>query len=200
MSQSEPSSHTRRILIAGVGSRLRGDDGFGPRVIDLLSARSLPENVELRDIGTAGITIATDLSEYDVVIFLDSMEMDGEPGLLRRVEVDVSDLDLDAGELARATLHEVGLEGLLKFSKTIGALPPRVVLVGCKPKDLSPSLKLSDEVERAAHEAVDMVLEILGLKCILPRKQIPFVHMKECGRVRAILYLGDVAYLLAPFV
>ena len=163
MSPSEPSSQTRRILIAGVGSRLRGDDGFGPRVIDLLSARPLLENVELRDIGTADITIATDLSEYDVVIFLDSMEMEGEPGLLRRVEV--GDID-DAGELARATLHEVGLEGLLKFSKAIGALPPRVVLVGCKPKDLGPSLKLSDEVERTAHEAVDMVLEILGLKCI----------------------------------
>ena len=165
MSQSEQSSQTRRILIAGVGSRLRGDDGFGPRVIDLLSARPLPENVELRDIGTADITIATDLSEYDVVIFLDSMEMEGEPGLLRRVEVEVGDID-DAGELARATLHEVGLEGLLKFSKGIGALPPRVVLVGCKPKDLGPSLKLSDEVERTAHKAVDMVLEILGLKCI----------------------------------
>lgn len=151
-------------MVAGVGNRLMGDDGFGPRVIDLLLPIQLPENIELRDIGTAGLTIATDLSEYDTVIFLDSMKMGGEPGRLSRVEIDVEDVREDVGELARVSLHEVGLEGLLKFSKAIGTLPSRVVLVGCEPKDLGPGLRLSDEVERAAHEAVDMVLEILSLR------------------------------------
>ena len=164
MYETDTSLRGKRVLVAGVGNRLMGDDGFGPRVIDLLSSTPLPENVELRDIGTAGLTIATDLSDYDLVVFLDSMEMEGEPGRLSRSEVDVEDIEEDAGDLARVSLHEVGLEGLLKFSKAIGTLPPRVVLVGCKPKDVGPSLKLSDEVESAAHEAVDMVLETLGLK------------------------------------
>ena len=164
MYETDTSLRGKRVLVAGVGNRLMGDDGFGPRVIDLLSSTPLPENVELRDIGTAGLTIATDLSDYDLVVFLDSMEMEGEPGRLSRSEVDVEDIEEDAGDLARVSLHEVGLEGLLKFSKAIGTLPPRVVLVGCKPKDVGPSLKLSDEVESAAYEAVDMVLETLGLK------------------------------------
>ena len=47
----------------------------------MLTSVSLPENIELRDIGTAGLTVATDLDEYDPVIFLDSMKMEGEPGL-----------------------------------------------------------------------------------------------------------------------
>ncbi len=162
MSESDASRRGGRILVAGVGNRLMRDDGFGPRVIDLLSSVPLPENVELRDIGTAGLTIATDLGEYDLVIFLDSMKMEGEPGRLSRVEVDVEDVKDEAGELARVTLHEVGLEGLLKFSKTIGTLPPRVVLVGCKPKNIGPCLGLSDEVEAAAHRAVDLVLDILN--------------------------------------
>jgi len=149
-----------------------GDDGFGPRVIDLLSENTLPENVELRDIGTAGLTVATDLNEYGLAIFLDSMGMEGEPGRLSRVEVDVEDVPDEVGELARVTLHEVGLEGLLKFSKAIGTLPPRVILVGCKPKDLSPGLRLSDEVERAAHRAVELVLEILGEGDGQPEKQV----------------------------
>ena len=164
MCESDASSCGERTLVAGVGNRLMGDDGFGPRVIDLLSAIPLPENVEVRDIGTAGLTIATDLIEYDMVIFLDSMKMEGEPGRLSRVEIDVEDVHEDVGELARVSLHEVGLEGLLKFSKAIGVLPARVVLVGCRPKDLGPGLKLSDEVERAAHEAVETVLEILDLR------------------------------------
>ena len=61
----------KKVLVAGVGNRLMGDDGFGPRVIDVLSNYSIPDHVELRDVGTAGITIATDLSDYDEIIFLD---------------------------------------------------------------------------------------------------------------------------------
>jgi hydrogenase maturation protease len=67
----------------------------------------------------------------------------------------------DIGELARLTLHEAGLEGLLKFSKSIGTLPEDVFLVGCKPKKLEPSLELSPEVESALEKAVAIVNEIL---------------------------------------
>lgn len=152
------SSLTKKILIAGVGNRLMGDDGFGPRVIDLLSSAPLPENVEARDIGTAGLTIATDLDEYDLVVFVDSVNLEGKPGQLYKSGIMVEEEEGDAAELSRFTLHEVGLEGLLKFAKAIGALPPRVILIGCKPKALGPSLKLSPEVEDALHRAADMAL------------------------------------------
>lgn len=152
------SSLTKKILIAGVGNRLMGDDGFGPRVIDLLSSAPLPENVEARDIGTAGLTIATDLDEYDLVVFVDSVNIEGNPGQLYKSGIMVEEEEGDAAELSRFTLHEVGLEGLLKFAKAIGALPPRVILIGCKPKALGPSLKLSPEVEDALPRAAEMAL------------------------------------------
>ena len=152
------SSLTKKILIAGVGNRLMGDDGFGPRVIDLLSSAPLPENVEARDIGTAGLTIATDLDEYDLVVFVDSVNLEGKPGQLYKSGIMVEEEEGDAAELSRFTLHEVGLEGLLKFAKAIGVLPPRVILIGCKPKALGPSLKLSPEVEDALHRAAEMAL------------------------------------------
>ncbi len=151
-------SSTKKVLIAGVGNRLMGDDGFGPRVIDLLSSAPLPENAEARDIGTAGLTIATDLSEYDLVVFVDSVNMEGEPGQLHKSGIMVEEEVGDIAELSRFTLHEVGLEGLLKFAKAIGSLPPRVVLIGCKPKAFGPSLELSPELEDALHEAAEMAL------------------------------------------
>ena len=52
-----------RVLVAGIGNIFMRDDGFGPRVIELLKTKNLPRNIELRDIGTAGITIATDLED-----------------------------------------------------------------------------------------------------------------------------------------
>jgi len=150
-------SSSKKVLIAGVGNRLMGDDGFGPRVIDRLSSVPLPENVEARDIGTAGLTIATDLSDYDLVVFLDSVNLEGEPGQLYKSTIEVEGVG-DIAELSRLTLHEVGLEGLLRFAKEIGVLPPKVVLIGCKPKALGPSLELSPEVEVALYIATDMAL------------------------------------------
>jgi hydrogenase maturation protease len=158
---SSKDSSTKKILIAGVGNRLLSDDGFGPRVIDFLSSTPLPENVEARDIGTAGLTIATDLIEYDLVIFVDSVNIDGEPGQLYTSDLVVKEVTEDIAELSRFTLHEVGLEGLLKFAKAIDTLPSKVILIGCKPKNLGPSLDLSLEVEKNLHKAAEIALAIV---------------------------------------
>lgn len=152
----------KNILVAGVGNRLMGDDGFGPRVTDLLSTIPLPENVEVRDIGTAGLTIATDLSDYDLVVFIDSVNIEGEPGQLYKSDVVVEGSLEDTAELSRFTLHEVGLEGLLKLSKAMGTLPPRVILIGCKPESLKPGLELSPGVEEALHKAAEMALDAVS--------------------------------------
>jgi len=141
-----------------------GDDGFGPRVIDLLSTHPLPVNVELRDVGTASFSIATDLSDYDLVIFIDSMEMEGEPGQISRFQVDIEDVNDSVSKPVGGTIHELGLGELLKVSRAIGTLPPKVIIVGCKPGTVNPGLELSDDVERAAYKAADLVLQILGLK------------------------------------
>ena len=158
----DPESVDPRILVAGIGNRLRGDDGFGPRVVDLLLSRKLQDGVDARDFGMAGLTIATELSDYDAAIFLDSTESEGEPGSLQRSRLEVEAGIDESAELARLTLHEVGLEGLLKFSKSIGTLPEKVYLIGCKPKVLVPTLELSPEVEAAVEEAVSLVMDTLG--------------------------------------
>jgi hydrogenase maturation protease len=161
MAQTSGESVEPRILVAGIGNRLMGDDGFGPRVIDLLSSAVVPASVDLRDFGTAGLTIATELEEYDLVIFLDSADVEGEPGVIFKTEVVVEGGLDDMPGISRFTLHEVGLEGLLEFSKAMGTLPSKVILIGCKPKSVSPGLELSKELEEATHRAADMVLDTL---------------------------------------
>ena len=150
-----------KTIIAGIGNRLLSDDGFGPRVIDLLSQKDLPERIELRDMGTAGISIASDLSEYTRAVFLDTMEMDGPPGKLIVSRLLVEETEKDVIDLSRMTLHDAGLEGLLKFAKAIDTLPEKVFLIGCKPKSLEVGIALSDEVDTATHEAVKKVLDLI---------------------------------------
>lgn len=153
---------TKNVLIAGVGNRLMGDDGFGPRVIDLLYSALLPGNVEARDLGTAGLAIATDLSEYDLVVFIDSVNVEDEPGRLHKWDVVVEGSIGDVAGLSRFTLHEVGLDGMLKLSKAMGTLPPRVILIGCKPESLRPGLELSPGVAEALQKAAEMALDAVS--------------------------------------
>ena len=63
------------------------------------------------------------------------MEMEGEPRRLYKVKVSVENELDNIADISNVTLNEVGLESLLKFPKAIGTLPPRVILVGCKPKE-----------------------------------------------------------------
>ena len=165
MSHIERSSRAKRALVAGVGSRLRGDDSFGPRVIDLLSDCSLPENVVLWDLGTAGLTVASELNGYDFIIFLDAIEGNGEPGTLYKREITVEEVSSEeVTDLISLSLHEAGLEGLLKLAKALGTLPPKIILIGCEPKSLELSLELSEEVEAATRKAVSLVMEFLRLE------------------------------------
>ena len=158
----EESSTTNKIIVAGIGNLLMGDDAFGPEVIKALEKETLPDNVEIRDMGTAGLTVATELADYDTVIFVDSMEMPEEPGTLKHMRVEVNTITpKEALELSRVTVHEVGLEGLLKFSKAIGTLPETVYIIGCKPEKIGVIYGLSGCVRDAVPEAVKQIKNII---------------------------------------
>ncbi len=51
-----------KILVAGMGNILRGNDGFGIRVVEKLSEISeLPEGVEIYEAGIGGIALVQEL-------------------------------------------------------------------------------------------------------------------------------------------
>ena len=101
------------------------------------------------------ISEMNDTIVLDVLSVTDEFETDVVNPILNDYDWD------DISELAKTTLHEVGLEGLLRFSKTIGTLPPKVVLIGCKPKNITVSLDLSPEVEESTFKAANMVLNLI---------------------------------------
>ncbi len=157
---TRPAEKSKNVLIAGVGNVLRGDDGFGPYVIKILSSKSVPENVELRDFGSAALSIAIELGDYDYVIFVDAVKRRGEPGTLYVLDLDTS--SLESAEIERAvelSLHELDLSKILALASSIGALPRAVTIIGCEPKTLDVGLGLSEEVLRAAERAAELCLE-----------------------------------------
>ena len=71
-----------RVFIAGIGNKYMGDDGFGPKVVEELLSEEIPSGVEVRDVGLCGITLAPELADYDMVIFVDAVNMDSKPGTI----------------------------------------------------------------------------------------------------------------------
>jgi len=150
----------KKILIAGIGDLLRSDDGFGPRVVNKLENMSLPKNVVVKDYGTSGLDLIFDLENYDEVIFVDAIDFEGKAGEIKVIEP--KPRKINQKEVVRVinfSLHEIDLEKIIELASSLNILPKRIMIIGCKPKDLSFGLKLSEEVEKAIDRTIEIILE-----------------------------------------
>ncbi len=162
-----------RILIAGVGNVLRGDDGFGVAVAQALNGSShLPAGVTVFEGGIAGIPLVQELMDgYDALIVADAVERGGAPGTIYIIEPDIADpasLDPTALHASLADAHYTEPSKVLVLAKALGVLPPTVVIVGCQPRGYDElGAELSDEVKsavRVAHNRIESLIETLNLQ------------------------------------
>ena len=153
-----------KILVAGIGNKYMGDDGFGPRVIEELLTRELPENVEARDVGLCGITLAPDLGDYDCVIFADAVNTRGTLGTVYHTEIkadEVEEMKPEGPNPFNFSIHEARLDELLSFAKTIGTLPAKIVVIGCEVHEAQLGEEMSPAVATSIHSAVEIILDEL---------------------------------------
>lgn len=144
----------RRILIAGMGNLLRGDDGFGVRVVERLSRMSLPAGTETYEAGGAGVALAQKLSEgFDACILIDATERRGVPGTLYRLTPCISGAPREIG------MHDLDPSRVLALARAMGALPSEILLIGCEPAQTEELCgELSAPVAAAVEHAVATIL------------------------------------------
>jgi len=152
-----------RVVVAGVGNVLRGDDGFGVAVAQRLLAGAVPPEVLVLDVGIGGIHLVQELFEpADALVVVDALELGRAPGTLAVVRPDVREFE---GRDDLADMHWATPERALMLARGLGVLPATVWLVGCQPRDahrlvdrLSPELEAA--VEPAAAEVRRLVSEV----------------------------------------
>jgi hydrogenase maturation protease len=151
----------RGILIAGVGNAWLRDDGFGGEVARRLEQRVLPAGVTVMDAGTGGLDLAYEVMRgYDALVILDVSKQGGAPGTLYVMEPDEDTVEggIEDGEAINP--HAMDPQTVLRFVKSIGAWPGRVVVIACEPANVEQmGWGLSEEVEEAVERAVDLVTE-----------------------------------------
>ena len=144
-----------RILVAAVGNVLRGDDGFGPAVAARLG--DLPDGVEVLETGIGGVALLQELmAGCDRLVLIDAVERGAAPGTLFVEEPEV-------GEAIHVPdVHLANPERVLSMAKGVGALPEKVLVVGCQPGEVDDlGERLSPEVEHAVTVAAATVEEIV---------------------------------------
>jgi hydrogenase maturation protease len=155
----------KKIGIAGIGNFILRDEGFGVHVVHYLQENyNFPDNVEIQDVGTAGIYMAPFLEECDPIFVIDVVDIEGEPGSFHFFSLD----DVKAGNFQmRMSPHQLGLLEILEVSKLRDAAPEHVEFYTVIPKELEESIELSDVVAERKVEVAKMILsrlDDLGVK------------------------------------
>jgi hydrogenase maturation protease len=154
----------RRILIAGIGNAWLQDDGFGSEVVKRLDGRELPEGTAVFDFGTGGLDLAYEVMRgYDALVLVDVSRQGGDPGTLYVMEALEEDVEAGIEDGQIINPHAMDPQTVLRFVKTLGAWPGKVVVVACEPARVKEmGLGLSDDVARAVDGAVDLVVKAVG--------------------------------------
>lgn len=152
-----------RILVAGVGNVLRGDDGFGVAVARRLEAMVLPAGVRVVETGIGGIALVQELQEgWDALIVVDTVDRAKAPGTVLVIEpdvVDVQELSWSERHDQLADMHLATPGRAMMLARALGVLPPIVRLVGCQPRDAERyGLDLDPLVAQAVDVGVAQVL------------------------------------------
>lgn len=149
-----------RVVVAGIGNPLMGDDGAGIAVLKELQKRQLPADVVLLDAGTDGLRLASFLVPEDRAIVVDAVRMGMPAGSVHVFRPDDAELKTAEGVLSG---HSMGLVDTLKLLYLTGGTRD-ITIVGIEPERIASWENLSPVVEASVAPAVDKVLELISAK------------------------------------
>lgn len=147
----------KNIKVLGIGNILVGDDGFGPRVLEELQTREIPENVELIDAGVGGMAILSWIEDADKIIIIDSVQTGNEPvGTVYQF----TDKEMPPSNMFMLSLHDLNLVDTINIGRMVQKMPEEIIIYGVEVIRLKEFTKeMSPEVEAAVKEVADLIIE-----------------------------------------
>ena len=150
----------KRVLIAGIGNVLLGDDGVGPYVLHHLeNSCSFDPGVTLEDLGTPALDFIDHITGLDALIIIDSVDNGKLPGTITLYRKD----DLARCRSAiRMDTHSPAITSSLAAAEIFyGSSPAEILLIGISAQTYDAGCDLSDPVKKAVEPALHAVLDEL---------------------------------------
>jgi hydrogenase 3 maturation protease len=140
------------VLVVGIGNTLRGDDGFGPRMIERLEGKV---SARLLDVGEVPESYLGRLLEQKArtILVLDAADIGEAAGTVTILEAD----DL-AG--CNVSTHQMPLELFFRYLRENTRAD--VFALGVQPKQIALGSEMSPEVESTAGILSEVLIDLLG--------------------------------------
>jgi len=150
------SDSEKRILVLGVGNILFTDEGIGVRAVEEMErAYDFSGNVTLMDGGTLGTRLMDPIMNCDLLIVIDAVLGDGEPGSIYRLTGE----DLRKSLAFRDSMHQTDLVDTLIMCEIVGHRP-EAVIIGMEPQDFhTMALELSPVAKGRQEALIGFALE-----------------------------------------
>jgi hydrogenase maturation protease len=154
-----------RCTVIGLGSPLMGDDGVGLVALERLRAEyEIPENVELVDGGTWGMSLLPMIEDAERLLFLDAINTGVAPGSVIALTRDQIPRYLEM----KVSPHQVDLRDVLAVAELRGTLPVQTIAIGLQPERVEMFVGLSPTLEHGLDGLLATAvrqLEAWGVTC-----------------------------------
>jgi hydrogenase maturation protease len=144
-----------RVLVVGIGHPDRGDDAVGPRVSERVR-KLAPRDVEVTSLRGDMFALMERWHGADKVLLVDAMRSGAPPGTVRRIDVDA---EIGGEVTAFASSHSVDLHQAIELARSLGRLPPRLILYGVEAAHFELGEDLSVAVEQAVEQVAVRIVE-----------------------------------------
>jgi hydrogenase 3 maturation protease len=140
------------VLVVGIGNTLRGDDGFGPSMIERLEGKV---SARLLDVGEVPESYLGRVLEQKArtILVLDAADMGEAAGTVAILEAE------DLAECNVST-HQMPLELFFRYLRENSHAD--VFALGVQPKQISLGSEMSPEVESTAAILSEVLIELLS--------------------------------------
>jgi hydrogenase maturation protease len=154
-----------KTIFIGVGNPFRSDDGVGRAVVRRLSGR-IPVGIKVLEETGDGAELLEAWQGAERVILVDAVQSGAPPGTIHRLDAKLEKLP---SWFSHSSTHSFGVAEAIELARTMGDLPPGLVVYGIEGLDFSAGTALSPEVAEVVSSAANLILqEILQLPAIQP--------------------------------
>lgn len=129
--------------MVGIGNDFRADDGAGLEVVRALARDGPAAGVQVRELQGEALGLLDMWTEADAVILVDTIRSGAEPGTVHRLDASSGRLP---ARLARTSSHTVSLSEAIELARSLGRLPPIVIVFGIEGSHFDTGSPLSDAV------------------------------------------------------
>ncbi len=144
----------KKVVLVGVGETLRGDDGVGIKIIELLEEVPM-NNVMLLNTGPVPEAFTGKVVEHKPthMLLLDAANFRGEPGDVKLIE---------SSKIGGQTISTHTLPLTIFISYIENTLDVKVLLLGVQPRNIEFYSEMSPKVAETAEKVAALLAKMLG--------------------------------------